>query len=378
MAKRREKGDGSIYLRESDGRYVAYVRLENGKKKYVYAKTRKEVVAKLKELQRKIAAGTLITAKPESVEAYLYFWIEHKKIKETTYHNYKNSIASVCPYIGQITLTKLTSDTIQKLYTALYQEKHQATGSILLTHRILKTAFRDAMKRKKMSSNPCDDVELPDNEKEEAQALDADQCMQLLDTAKGSALECFITFTLATAMRRGELIGLRWSDIDLDKKVVKVQRTASYLPDKTTRKYRYVETTPKSKSSRRTIPITEFALVSLRSHKIKQLETRLQAGTAWLDKDLVFPGSAGDYSPSSTIQYQFKKIVLNAGIPDICIHELRHSAATLLLKKGVDMKVIQKILGHANYLTTANIYGHVLMDMQEDAIHKMDDLFQAR
>ncbi len=377
MAKRREKGDGSIYQR-GDGLYVAYARLLSGKRKYVYDKTRSGVAKKLKELQKNIAAGTLITARPETVEAYLWSWLERKtRLKETTHQNYKNAIALAVPHIGAIKLQKLTGDHLHKMYTDLL--KNHRTRSVQNTHTILKIAFKDAIKRKKLNSNPCDDVEMPykpDEKKYEATALTAEQCVKLIEAAKGSNLECLVVFTLATALRRGELIGLRWADISLEEKLIKVQRTASYLPDKTTGKYRYIETTPKSESSQRTIPLTEFAIVALKSHKIRQLEQRLAAGAAWTEKDLVFPGQTGKHFPTTTLNYQFRQIIKQAEIPDICIHELRHSAATLLLKMGVDIKVIQKILGHANYSTTANIYGHVLMDMQQDAMHKMDDLFR--
>src|ERR1019366_7553286 len=358
MAKRREKGDGSIYQRESDGRYVAYARLENGKKKYVYAATRKEVAAKLKKLQKEIADGKVITAKPETVEMYLWNWLEGKtRIKETTYHNYRNAIQMALPHIGPILLTKLTSDHLQKMYVALLIDHRNR--SVQLVHIILKMACRDAMKRKKLSSNPCDEIETPKKpgeKKYEATALTYPQCQKLIDTAKGTQLECFVVFTLATAMRRGELLALRWTDIDLDEKTVHVQRTAAYLPDPKTKKHRWVETTPKSESGERVIPLTDFALVALKSHRARQLEQRLQTGSAWIDKNLVFPGKCGDHFANSTIQDQFKKLVRLAEIPDVCIHELRHSSATLLRRRGVDLKTIQKILGHSNYAITANIY----------------------
>lgn len=374
MTKRREKGDGSIYQRESDGRYYAYARLPDGKKKYVTDKTRSGVSKKLKELQKSIAAGTLITARPETVESYLWAWLERKtRLKETTYHNYKNAILLSCVHIGTIKLTKLTGDDLQKMYTIM--QTRLAPSTIRGIHKVLRTAFKDAVKRKKLSVSPCADVEQPEDSTEEATALTADQCMQLVSTARNTNLDCLITFTLATALRRGELLGLRWSDIDLTEKTVKVQRTASYLPDKQTGKWRYVETTPKSKAGKRTIPLADFALVALKAHKIKQLEQRLIAGLSWKDNDLVFPGQTGKHIPISTLQDQFKKIVVRSGVPDIRIHELRHSSATMLLKMGVDMKIIQKILGHSNYATTANIYGHVLIDMQEGAIEKLDDLF---
>jgi len=377
MAKRREKGDGSIYQRESDGRYVAYARLPDGKKKYVYDKTRSGVAKKLKELRMSIDNQTLILAKPETVEIYLKNWLASKtRIKETTYHNYKWALGLATPHIGHIFLTKLSGDHLVKLY-AILAESHR-NKSLVLVHTVLKLAFRDAIKRKKLNSNPCSEIDTPrkpDEKKYEATALSADQCQKLIDAAKGTTLECFIVFALATAMRRGELLGLRWSDIDMTEKTVSIQRTASYLPDPQTGVYRFIETTPKSESSQRIIPLTDFALVALKAHKIKQVEMRLQSA-AWQDMDLVFPSPRGDWYRSNTLQFHFKKIVRLAGVPDICIHELRHSTATLLRRKGVDVKTVQIILGHANYTTTANIYEHVLMEDKEDAMIKLDKVFR--
>ena len=373
MAKRREKGDGSIYQRSSDDMYVAYARVENGKKKYVYAKTRREVVSKLKEVQRKIDQGTLITAKQETVEAYLSYWLDiHKaQIRENTIISYKRCIKLACAHIGHIKLQKLAGDHLQKMYTQL-QEDH-ATGTIRLTHTVLSTAFKEAVQWKRLSHNPCNDARPPHVEKEEMHALTPLQAQQLLVTAKGHPLECFLILALATAMRKGELQGLHWSDIDMEAKTLTVQRTASYLPDEDG-KYGYVETSPKTKTSRRTITLAQFALDALKAHRTRQLAQRLQAGPAWQEMNLVFCTHIGKHYNGYTLRDQFNQLLKEAGLPHIRIHDLRHSAVTFLLKMKVPVKVVQEILGHSSIVITMDIYGHVLPGMQDDAMGDMDRL----
>ena len=375
MAKRREKGDGSIYQRESDGRYVAYARLENGKKKYVYDKTRSGVAKKLKELQKSIEAGTVINAKPESVEVYLLYWLDiHKsQIKETTYTTYKNHLRSVYPHIGHIKLQKLVGDHLQKMYADFAE--NMSSNTVRLIHTILSAAFKQAVRWKRLVHNPCQDIDPPTLEKPKERVLTPEQAQNLLAVAKDSSLECFLVLALTTGMRRGELLGLRWDDIDFEQKTLSVARTVSYLKTETNGIYHYIETSPKTEAGRRIIALTRLGINTLKVHKIKQLEQRLAVGSAWHEHGLVIPNSLGNIYDISSLRFRFNKLLQKAGLPHMRIHDLRHCAATLLLSMGVELKVIQQILGHSSIAITANIYGHVLLTLQEEAMSKMDDLF---
>jgi integrase len=375
--KRREKGDGSIYQRSSDGMYVAYTRLADGQKKYVYAKTRKEVAAKLKELQANIERGLHVAKRADTVETYLRYWLQiHRtQIKYSTYVSYSGHLKLVYAHIGKIKLQKLQTDQIQAMYADL--AGYIEPNTICLLHRIIKTAFKAAVKWKMLAANPCQAAEPPQAEKHNSSVLTPDQCLTLLATAKSSNMECFVTLALGLAMRRGELLALRWADIDIEKQIVHVDRTASYLVDETTGKHAYTVTSPKTASGRRSIQIPAFIIPILKSHKVQQTTARLKAGE-WEDKDLVFPGLHGNTISLGSLRLRFKKLLEAAGLPDIRIHDLRHSSATLLLSMGVPAKVVSEILGHSSIQITMDIYGHVLPTMQEDAMGKMDRFFSQK
>ncbi len=374
--RRRGRGDGSIYQR-NDGLWTAYARLETGKRRYVYSKTRVEVAQKLKKLQKDIDTRTVVTAKAETVESYLNYWIGirqgRKDIKPSTIANYRNHLKPVLPHIGHVKLTKLTGDQLQTMCNALLAKRKPSTVHTVMM--ILNTAFSDAIRWQRLSFNPCKGVVLPTTEKHEGPVLSGEQALALLSAAKGHRLECFLHMALATGLRKGELLALKWSDIDMETRLLKVSRNATYLTDEETGRYQAHESTPKSRAGRRTIRLPQFAVNALKEHKVRQLEQRLAAGARWENNDLIFCNDKGDYYALTTLERHFKKLLSAAGLPAMRIHDLRHSAATLLLKMGVPMKVIQEILGHSSFAVTANTYSHVLMEMQDSAMDKMDGLF---
>jgi integrase len=377
LTARRGRGDGAIYQRSSDLLWVGYAILpESGKRKYVYSKTRKEVAAKLKLLQKEIDNRTVVTSRPETVEAFLSYWLGirrgQKNIKISTHNNYENHLKPMYPYIGKIKLAKLTTGTFQQMFNALLETRKASTVHSM--HTILSTAFYDAIKWQRLSFNPCKHVELPHAEQHEGPVLTGEQALHLMDTAKGHALECFVTIALATGMRRGELLGLKWADIDMEQKTLRVTCTLAQVHDETGT-YRTIETTPKSKAGKRTIRLAQFAMNVLKEHRMRQLEQRLQTGVTWQDADLIFCKANGEHLALTTLERHFRKLLKLADLPEMRIHDLRHSAATLLLKMGVSLKVIQEILGHSNFSTTANLYAHVLMELQDSAMDKMDSLF---
>jgi integrase len=177
-------------------------------------------------------------------------------------------------------------------------------------------------------------------------------------------------YYVVTGMRRGELLALRWSNIDFERQTLLVLHTVDYIP-----KYGYVETEPKTKAGKRLISLPSFLVDMLKQHRIQQFEQCLKAGDVWENRDLVFPDLHGGYFNSNYLLRMFKKLLQEAGIPHMHFHDLRHSAATILLSMGVNMKVIQELLGHSDIAITLGRYSHLLPNMQQDVVNKWDDVF---
>jgi integrase len=172
-------------------------------------------------------------------------------------------------------------------------------------------------------------------------------------------------------MRRGELLALRWSDIDLEKGVLYVQRTVSHVPH-----YGYVESEPKTKSGRRRIVLPDVTIDALKAHRIYQDKARLEAGEQWNDRGIVFANNSGGFLRGDTVLDLFYQLLKDAGLPPMRFHDLRHSAATILFVSGVNPKVIQELLGHSKISITLEVYSHVLPSMQLEAAGKMDEVFK--
>ncbi|TMC16771.1 MAG: site-specific integrase [Chloroflexi bacterium] len=374
--KRSVHGGGSVYQRKGDGRWVAKFKVEaTGKWRELYARTEKEAYAKLQQALFEQKQGTLVTAPQQSLQAHMEHWLQVKRLelKDGTYTYYRvYTEAYILPVLGHIRLQKLTDAHIQSFYADLLEDV--SANTVRLIHGILRTALEAAVRWKKIPLNPCKTVTPPRAVKKELTYLTLEQAQRLLEGARNHKLECLLTLALATGMRQGELLALRWTDIDFQKATLHVTRSLSYRnPDGTGYEHKVEE--PKTASSKRTIPLPDFALEALQKHRVQQLERRLKT-PEWEDKGLVFPNDTGGYLWVDPLRRQLKKLLQEAGLPVIRFHDLRHSAATILLAMGVNAKVIQERLGHSHISITLGVYGHVTESMQLEAITKLDDQFK--
>ena len=372
-------GDGTIYERR-DGRFVASLRLVNGKRIERYAKTWKEAKEKLKQLIRENEQGSLVTERNQKLKDYLDDWLKMRRdshaIKTTTYVSYNSYIhRNVIPELGNITLQQLTGTHIQKLYTLL-RNRGISSNTIHLIHTILSVALNDAVKWHRIMFNPCKHLTAPRAQKTEMKYITHEQAMQLLEAAKGYRIENIILLAVSLGLRRGEILGLHWDDIDFVQDKLYVRRTVSYIPPQDGAQHMYLETDPKTATSKRTIILPAFIQEALKTHRSFQLQERLKAGEAWEQNNLVFCSSLGKHVKPSSLRDQFKCALEKASLPDMRFHDLRHSAATILLSMGVNIKVIQELLGHANISITLDIYSHVTPDMQRDAMKDLDRQYQ--
>jgi len=371
---RRSYGTGSVFERKGrKGKpFVAQIILENGETRQTYYKTRKEAEDALNEMLYQQRHGTLTTGPKQTVAQYLEYWLEiHRTtLKLSTYALYRRQLDNhILPELGHYQLQGLRADQVQAFY-AKKQKEGISARTLRNFHAILSAAFKDAVRWRRLSYNVCDAVKLPRLNQRERKPLDQEQAKRLLSVAKGSPLECLFTLALVTGMRIGELLALHWSDINFEEKTLQVQHTVSLI-----QKLGYVETEPKTESSKRIIALPQIAIDALKQHHTVQLEARLKAGSQWKEQGLVFTNLLGGYLGHTKVRYFFNKLLNQAGLPHMRFHDLRHSAATILLSMGVNIKVVQEILGHANISMTLDIYGHVLPSMQRNAMDGMDDLF---
>lgn len=374
---RRGRGEGAIYWRESRKRWVAELPLEDGKSKYFTGKTYAEAQRKLNHAKLEQQQGKLATGPKQTVKQFLEHWLEHvhrPNIRVNSYRIYRQLLDNhLLPALGQHQLQRLSPQHIDELY-AQKRKDGFAPETIRAMHRLLRRALQDAVRWSLVSNNVCDKVTPPRQVKFEAQALSAEQVKQLLEAAKGSQIEVLLTLALTTGMRVGEMIALRWDDIDFQDGSLQVRHTVSrvgkrFQPDG------LVENEPKTESSRRKIVLPHFVLEALKRHREQQAGVREKAGAGWQEKDIVFANHLGGFLERANINTMLKGLLKQAALPEIRIHDLRHSAATILLKMNVNPKQVQVLLGHSSIVITMDRYSHVQPDMQRTIMDQLDDFF---
>ncbi len=382
-ARGRRKGEGTVFERKGDAArrnkpWVAEITLETGKQKTVgYFKTEAEAIAAKNRALRELEQGVLATGSRQTVEKYLREWfetIQKQEVRQTTYMSQELLLYKVIlPALGHIQLQKLTPQHIQKLYSDKLNEGWKP-GSVRNVHKILHKALKNATRWKLVSQNVSELVSLPRNVKHKAQTLTKEQTVQLLKFAQGHPLEPLIVLALTTGMRHGEISGLQWSDINFEEHTLAINRTISFISG-----HGYVKGDPKTENSKRKIILPQFVVRSLEKYRERQNMLRAKAGSQWQDLNLVFCNEATGYyrNPACTGQ-AFHRLLARAKLPQMRIHDLRHSAATLLiLMMKMPVNLVQELLGHDDVETTLGMYTHVDPEMQRPMMDALDDLFGA-
>ncbi|MGZ3630599.1 MAG: tyrosine-type recombinase/integrase [Ktedonobacteraceae bacterium] len=378
---RRGHGEGSIYQR-SDGRWAASISLEGGKRKTFYGKTRKAVQEQLKTALHQQQQGILATGPQQKVEQFLQHWLEnvHKQsIRSRTYERYEEIVRlHLVPGIGHHQLQKLSPQHLQLFYTNKLEEG-LSTTTVISFHNVLHKALETAVRWNLISRNVCDLVSPPRRKRFEIQPMSVEQVQQLVAVTRDHRLEALFLLALATGMRRGELLGLKWQDINFQTDMLQIRRILTRVPTKVKlpQAAAYVEAEPKTEKGRRSILLPPFVVEALKQHRARQLEARLKAGAAWQEHDYVFCTSVGTHlHPTRDVLNQLKVLLAKAGLPAIRFHDLLHSSATMLLSMGVHPKIVQELLGHSQISMTLDTYSHVLPTMQKEAMSKLNELLQ--
>ncbi len=379
---KRGNNEGSIYFRQSDKKWVGSVTLWNGKRKVFYGKTRKEVADKLKDALHEQQQGTIVMSSTQTVAQFLTDWLENvhrRRLRPRTYERYSEVVnLHIIPALGRYQLQKLTAQHVQKFYTQK-EDEGLASTTIHYYHSVLHNALNAAVKWGLIPKNVCDRVTPPRKERFDIKPLTEEQAQVFLTAVQGHKWEALFVLALATGMRRGELIGLKWQDINFKAGTLQVVRVLTRVPTKMPeREHVYIEAEPKTEKSRRSIQLAPFALDALKEHRVRQLENKLQAGADWQDHDYVFCTLHGTHLGPNNIVVEFKKLLKQAGLPNIRFHDLRHSAASLLLSLGIHPKVVQELLGHTQISITMDVYSHLLPGMQKDAMSKLDEALKKK
>ncbi len=367
--KRRSNQEGSIRKR-SDGRWEARLVLGNGERKSLYGETRQEVTRLLSQAIRDREAGISALGDRQTVEQYLVSWLEvvTHTIKPRTWQRYRELVQlHIIPTLGSVTLSKLTAQQVQNLYAAKLNEGLSST-TVHHIHAVLHRALAAALRLGLVARNVTDMVDPPAMRHPEMTTLSEEQVRALLAAVSGDRLEAFYVLALATGMRVGELLALKWRYVDLDRATLQVRATLHYTAAG------YVFSKPKTKRSRRHLALSRGAIEALQLHRVRQDVERKATGAGWTDLDLVFPNSLGKPLDNSNIlKYWFRPLLQRAELPPIRLHDLRHTAATLLLSRGINPKVASEMLGHSSVSITLDLYSHVLPHMLRGAADVMDE-----
>jgi len=369
--KRRGHNEGTVYYVSGRKRWVAEISVSPGKRKKFYCKTEKEAIKKKNEALRELEQGTLTTGTRRKLGEYLDDWLEnvHKsRLRIGTYMNYKKLVRYIVADLGDVWLQKLTPQQVQEFYARKLEEE-LSSKVVHDIHGVLHLALKNAVRWGLVSRNVCDFVTPPRIVSREVVPLSLEQARSLVNHVRGHRLELLLTMAVVTGMRRGELLALRWSNIDFENGRLLVLHSVDFIAG-----HGYVEGMPKTAAGKRVIVLPGFLLEMMKEHRERQMELS-KVTDKWQDNDLVFPNLHGGYMHPNHMGELFRKLLKEAGLPPIHFHDLRHSAASILLCMGVNVKVIQELLGHSDISITLRTYSHLLPSMQQEVVEKWDSVF---
>ena len=373
---KRGNGEGSISRRKNGGwmaQYAVYTS-EGRKRKTIYGKTRKEVADKLAKAVSDREDGLIFDAGTLTVEEYLERWLSdcvRDTVKASTYSSYGQLVNThAVPALGRIRLKTLTATHVR----SLLREKLDAGLSprtVQYLRFVLRKALDQAVIDNLIPRNPVASVKSPQVRRDEIKPLSPEQVRLFLQTTveAGDKLEALYAVAIHLGLRQGELLALKWEDVDLEAGTLQVRRSLAG-----SREGNPVFTTPKTAKSRRQVRLTTGAAEALKRHRKRQLEERMRLAGLWRDHGLVFTTEAGTpLDRHNIIQRSFRPLLEKARLPAIRFHDLRHTCATLLLTREVHPKIVQELLGHSTIAITLDTYSHVLPGMGDAAVGAMDE-----
>lgn len=386
MSRRKDRSGKTIGWRAA----VTVGENEDGsqKRRWISGKTQGEVQEKLRALQSDLHQGTLADTDRMTVADFLGQWVTHKEregIKPNTVQSYRNTVTRyITPKIGRVKLEKLRPLEIEQLLTDLRSEGKSAS-LLSYTLLVLKMALQQAVRWQMLPRNVADSVKPPKIERQEMKVWDRQQVAHFLSETEAHPLHAAFYLALMTGMRRGELAGLKWEDVDLERARLTVKNNlvevvGAPIPGKnrlqqaTKSSVRVEVSTPKSRASRRVIVLSRGTVQKLREQRARQEEWRAHAAEAWTEGGFVFTTRTGDLVWPSALAKAYTRLVRVAGVPPIRFHDMRHTAASLMISVGIPPKTVSERLGHSDVAFTLRTYTHLYDAQREEAAFDIADL----
>ncbi len=372
---KRANGEGSKPYKRKDGRWCARYTAhtpDGPKRRSVYGKTRAEASTKLFAAIADRDGRVAFDPSTMPLSEYLARWLADSvrgSVSELTYLSHEQQCrVHIVPALGGVPLSKLTPGHLQAFYSAKLRGG-TGTGALRNVHKTLHKALSQAERWGMAEHNAAARVSPPRHASQEMSPLSWPEIEAFLQAVEGDRLEALFHLAVRTGMREGELLALRWADVDLASGWLAVRRSVTVVSGTV----RWSET----KTRRgRSIKLAPKMLTRLQLHRARQLEERMKVKTSlgWRDPALVFPGPTGDVLRKESLVSRFERRLRDAGVRRIRFHDLRHTAATLMLAQGERPAVVQRMLGHASISQTIDTYSHVTPDLHEDAANRLDAL----
>lgn len=389
MAKRRSNGGGSVTKKkDKNGNILYYARisLPTGKRIGKYFTSDKEAQKWLTSQLSDIQKGTFVEPTKTTLKEWMLKWLnDYMKIscRQTTWESYQIMIEKhILPDLGPIKLAQLQTSNLQKLYNDKLTSGRAdgkpgglAPKTVRYIHTIIYACLEQAVKEKILMINPAAAAKLPKNPKKEMKILDSKGVQDFIKAAKEYRLYAAFYLEIFSGLRRGEVLGLRWKDVDFKAKTIEVVQQLVRTP-----KGDYIFQEPKTKLSKRKVIVPDEVLVQLKEHKKKQAQERKDLGQSEIIKpeDLVFVNELGKLIQPRNFLRTYRGILKKAGLDtSLRFHDLRHTFATLSLQHGVDIKTLQGDLGHHSAAFTLDQYSHVTMEMKQAAANKRSEFLKS-
>jgi integrase len=364
-------GEGG-WSERSDGRgydvYIRYQTLEGRRDKRTTVKNEAEAKRRLNKWRHEIDEGILPSVEADTITVgqYLDLWLKtiQGTVARHTYKDYEGKVRlHLKPALGRIRLRNLTRMDVQRLINQKAWEG-LSPRSIEYIHTTLSKALNAAVDSDLARKNVATRMQLPQKKHTETRVLTADEVRRFFEVAADDRFYALYVVALTTGLRRGELLGLKWADVDFQRQTLRVQRSLDSHG-------RPEERAPKREASRRSVKLVPEAVAALEHHRRRQLEDRLRAGPRWEDHDYVFPSSLGTpMNPDNLVKRNLRPLLERSGLPPLTFHELRHTFASLAFAAREHPGMVQKILGHSSIVQTMDTYSHLVPGMADDAAER--------